>query len=137
MDNKTYISNLGELKVATELAQQNYSIFVNWGGKASCDLIAIKENEIIRVQVKSTTTRNKYGVWVVQLKTVRSNKTQNTIKNFDASTCDLLAIYIAPEDRVLLLPAQQYNGKSIASIKPRKDKPTAGDGTRLESGRGL
>lgn len=111
MDDKTYASNLGELKVAAALAEQHYDVFVGWGGKSVCDLVAHKDGVLYRVQIKTTSTQATSGNWTVQIKSVRHNKTANVIHNFDASKCDMLAIYVLPEDRVVFVdPKLHDNG---------------------------
>lgn len=116
MDSCTRLGGLAELKVAEELLVRGYEIFFGWGGKTSCDLVVIKDSNVIRVQVKGTTQKSRYGKWVVQLKSVRSNRTENVIKKFDASLCDLLGVYIEEEDRVVFLEAEALDGMTEKHI---------------------
>lgn len=116
MDDKTLLGNLAEIKVASHLAERGYEIFWGVGGKTSCDLVVIKDNVASRVQVKGCSFKNGPS-WQVELKSVRSNKTVNKIHNFDSSKCELLAIYIQPEDRVVVLDASLYNDKTAAFVK--------------------
>lgn len=122
MDDRTWLGNLAEIRVAAELLRERYEVFVGWGGKTSCDLIALKDGVLHRVQVKGTRTRSigpkgTVGGYTVQLRSVRSNKTANVVKTFDAGVCDLLGIYIEPEDRVVILKAKGYHGRNTVNIK--------------------
>ena len=62
-----------------------------------------------------TMNRQKTG-WSVQLRTVRPNRTTCVIKNFDNTTCDILAIYIEPEDRILIFKSLDVNVKTSMVI---------------------
>lgn len=119
MDNKTYLGTLSEIKVMCRLVEEGYDVFNQIAGKSPIDMIALKNGELKRVSVKSTQSKNSNSNnWCVQLKTVRSNKTKNTITNFDNTSCEILAIYIEPEDRVILYNAKDILTKTILIIKP-------------------
>lgn len=128
IDAKTKMGNLAELKVATHYAERGCSVFMPWGGKSINDLIIEDANgRAIRVQVKCTSTMSKNGKgWNAQLKSVRSNKTKNVIKNFDGSTSDILAIYIEPEDRLVFLSAKEYDGRSGVTIAANMERCQSG-----------
>jgi hypothetical protein len=70
----------------------------------------------LRVQVKGTGTQSKSGKWITQLKSVRSNRTKNVIYPFDSTLCEIVGIYIAPEDRVVILSSEELHGKSEIRI---------------------
>lgn len=118
MDDKTWLGNLAEIKVAAVLVQHKYEVFMGYGGKTSCDLIAIKDGESIRVQVKGCGTRDTSKSWLVQLRSMRPNRSGTTIKKFDASICDWLGVYIQPEDRVVFYCAATLDGRTAVSVKP-------------------
>lgn len=117
MDNKTWVSSLGESRVVSELIRQGYEVFTQLSGKSSIDLIAYKENILSRVQVKATSTRTKANTgWSVQIKQVRPNRKSNKIKKFDSTTCDILAIYIQPLDKVVLMKSSEIKVTSALTI---------------------
>lgn len=119
MDTKTWLGNLAEIKVASYLIENGYEVFVGWGGKTSCDLICIKDGQLERVQVKGCASRDKKShSWIVQLRSIRSNRSGNTIHKFDGTVCDTLAVYIQPEDRIVLYDALPLDGRNAISIKP-------------------
>ena len=121
MDNKTYLGSLGEAKVISKLTEEKFHIFSQITGKAPFDLIAVKENLLFRVSVKSVEKSDKYNNYVVQLKSVRSNRHTNKIINFDNTSCDLLCVYIVDLDKVVILDAKQITAKSALSLGKREN----------------
>lgn len=103
---------IGELKVSSYFAALGYSIYINVGGKGRSDIVVVKDDISYRVQVKSTRLM-RHGSWKVNLRTNRSKK-----KSWDPSCCDVLAIYIEPEDRVELFDPNKV--KNSLTIKKRK-----------------
>ncbi len=106
MDKITQSSSLGEARTVVELIRQGYDIFTQLNGKAPFDLIAHKNGQISRVEVKSTNqrARSKTG-WIVELRRIRSNKTKNVIHKFDNTKSDIVSVYIEPLDKVILIPS--------------------------------
>jgi hypothetical protein len=109
------IGNLGELAVAKEFARKGYEIYMPVGDNATHDLLVAKDGKIYRVEVKSTSVIRGAG-YVVQIKKVRSNKTKSKITGFDNSLVDILAVYIVPEDRVVLFDAKTVDVKSTLTV---------------------
>lgn len=102
--------------MAAYLMGESYEVYLPLGGKTSCDLIALKHGHLHRVEVKSTATKRPSGNWAVMLKSVRHNRTQNKIKLFNADACDMLAVWVAPLDRVVLIEPQTVHGKGETTI---------------------
>jgi hypothetical protein len=117
----TELGRLGEAKIMAHLVSEGYEVYSPMFGNTSCDMIVIKNGEVSRVECKSTSVKNRYGTYTLMLKKTRSNKTKNVVTNFDASTCDLLALYVGPEDRVVLMDPKSQDGKSQVHIKPLED----------------
>src|SRR4030043_2095565 len=116
MDKKTLAGNLGELKVAAYFAELGYEVYIPWGGKSSSDLVVCIDGESFKIQVKTSSVCNTKS-WLVQLKSVRSNKTGNKILKFDGNICDILAIYIIPEDKVhIIWDPLSLDGRSQINI---------------------
>lgn len=117
MDDKTYLGAIGEAKVIALLTEQKYHVFTQVTGKAPFDLVAYKEGKLYRVSVKTVMKRGKRGAFVVQLKSVRSNRTGNKIIGFDNNSCDILAIYLVEDDEVILMSSSDVKAKSALSIR--------------------
>lgn len=113
MDSKTYASNLSEAKVVADLAQKSYHIFTQTSGKAPFDLVVFKD-KLSRVQIKSCYKSNKNSKYRVMLKTVHTSMKQNVTAKFDATKCDILAIYFIDVDKVCYLdPAPFHNTTEV------------------------
>lgn len=118
MDSKTYASNLSEAKVVADLAQKSFHTFTQTSGKAPFDVVAVKENKLYRIQIKACYKPNKSGGHVIQLRTIHPSATKgNKIVKFDASKCDLLAVYLIDLDKIFYLEAAQFHNKSTVSLK--------------------
>ncbi len=119
MDNKTYISQLSELKVMSDLASKDYHIFCQIGGKAPFDIIAYKDGKTIRISVKSISTDiKKSGKYVAELRRVRSNTKTTAVYKIEKNDFDIMAIYIAKEDKIVYLKIDTVIGRSSINIEP-------------------
>jgi hypothetical protein len=66
------------------------------------DLVVDDGTALHRVQVKTTTYRSPYGVFVVSLATRGGNRSSHTSKDFDPASCDLLYVLTDGGDRYLI-----------------------------------
>ena len=112
---------LGEIKAAAHLVSLGYRIFWPLDSHDKFDLVAFKDNQFLKVQVKSSSFRTKASKsWIVTLDNVTHKSgggvERRTISN---DNCDLLAVYIIPEDRVVILETG-FEGKTRISIKPQE-----------------
>lgn len=108
--------SLGEIAVMKHFAELGYNVYSAVTENAAVDLVVEFDGEYKTVEVKSTSYQYKDG-YKVQLKKVRSNKTENKITNFDPNTVDLLAIYIIPEDKVKILKPNEITAKTEMVIR--------------------
>lgn len=99
-----------------ELVRQGYEVFAPMFGNTYCDLVVCKDKVLKRVEVKSVSYKEGPS-YRVQLAQVRPNRTENVKKKFDSSNSDILAVYIVPENRVVLLHSSEHNGKSSVAVK--------------------
>jgi len=116
MDRKTWLSTLAESRVVSDYIKNGWEVYIQLSGKGSIDLIALKDRTVKRVQVKSTETLAKSGAYIVQLRSIRSNKTQNIIKKLDPLSYDELAVYIVPEDKIYYFTPEEVNMRDSISI---------------------
>jgi hypothetical protein len=117
MDDKTYAGALGEAKVIAALTADKYHVFGQITGKAPFDLVAYKDGKLYKISIKTITGKNRNGTYTVQLKAVRSNRNKNRIINFDNSLCDIVAVYILPEDKIVMLNSNTIIVKSSLTVK--------------------
>lgn len=117
VDSRTRLGNLAEAKVIAKLVEDGFDVFVQLSGKAPFDLVAHRDGELLRVQVKGTSSKTRYGAYQVQLKAVRSNRTRNTIHYFDPCRCDVLAVCVEPLDRVCFVRAEDIKARGQLNLR--------------------
>ncbi len=108
MDDKTYATNVGETVARLYFETKGFHVYVG-SGKSEFDLILSKDRELYTVQVK-TVTVPKYtdsGMYYeVQLKSVRANKTENTIKKFSNAGLDYLVVIDLNNLKIAVIDAE-------------------------------
>lgn len=122
MDDKTWIGGLAELKVMSELAKQRFHVFFQMSGKAPFDLIAYKNNNIVKISVKGSyrkikTTTNSYEI---QIGRVRSNKNKNVIYKFNPYECDIVAVYVNDIDKVFFVKSSDIKNGRVISLREKR-----------------
>ena len=81
------------------------------------DLI-IDDGTLRKVQVKTTGTLNRASkYYIVQLKSVRSNRNKNVIKNFDTTTTDYLFILTGNGDKYVIPCSEIVVGSALTLHK--------------------
>jgi len=115
MDDKTRLGALAEAKVIAHFLEQGFEVYTSVTGKSEVDLILCKDRVLTKVSVKCAT--QVIGKIVrVQLQSVRSNKTENRIIKFDPTSCDILAVYLAPIDKVKIFNAKDITNSFTKNI---------------------
>jgi hypothetical protein len=84
------------------------------------DLVVDDGRELSRVQVKTTTRRSAFGVFVVSLKTNGGNQSFHTAKPFDARACDLLYVLTDARSRYLV-PTSAFAATTTLNMGERMD----------------
>ena len=121
MDSKTYQQIVSELKVALAFAEEEWDVFDSVGGKSPFDLVVHKNGILKRVEVKSCAFVDKWNSYRTELRRIRVNKTKKVVYPFDKNSCDILAIYIVPEDKVCFIDPQKLRGVTSLSLKTKKN----------------
>jgi hypothetical protein len=70
------------------------------------DLVVDDGQQLLRVQVKTTTFRTPYGIYSVQLCTNGGNQSFHTVKRFDPSSCELLDVLTDSRERYVIPTAE-------------------------------
>jgi len=101
--NRKLIGNLGEAKVLAYFVENDYQVYLPFQDNGEYDMVVSREGKIESVSVKSTSVKTGTG-YSVQLRTISRRKDNKvSIKHFDNSQVNILAVYIQPEDRVVIL----------------------------------
>jgi Holliday junction resolvase-like predicted endonuclease len=110
-------ASLGELRAIETFIRKGYEIFKQYTGKESIDFIALKDDKIYRIEVKSTSIF-RHGIWKVGLRKTRNNaKGQRVFKFNDyKDNFDLLVVYIYPKDAILIYHKDEITDQCELSI---------------------
>ena len=101
--------DLGELSAVQWVASNGYSVFIPFGHSRDVDLVGVRDGEILRVQVKTSTFRRN-GRWDVAVCTRGGNQSWNGIvKRFAADRCDRLFV-LTGDGRRWMIPADAVEG---------------------------
>lgn len=117
LDDKTLNGSLAEASVLKKLIAEGWDIFQSFSGKTKFDLVVYREDfGILSVQVKSTTQITASGSYPVTIKSTRSNKSVNTIYNFNVNDQDILAVYIVSIDAIVFYVSKKIKTVSVLTI---------------------
>lgn len=123
MDNKTNAHILGETLAKLYFEVKGYFVYTNSSGKAEFDMVISKDGLVYTVEVKTVSCIKisaKGEYFDIQLKSVRSNTTENIIYNFDNSFIDYLAVVDILTHKVIVISAAEI--KVTGSLRVYRDK---------------
>lgn len=115
--------NLAEAKALAHFVSFGYECFLPFSGVSPIDLIVYGNGALFRVSVKYTSSQANSGNWNVTLKTV-SRRAHNSVNvsNFSNSDCDIVAVYVGPLDKVVLLDSSKITAVAAIVIKDSEDE---------------
>jgi hypothetical protein len=103
--------DLAELKVATDLVERGWTIAIPYGEDSDVDLIAYRDNDIRRVQVKHTCSDGCVVSVRPQSLSLTNGKVRK-VKQYTARTIDWLAVWDRTTDACFYLDASELgNGR--------------------------
>lgn len=109
--------DLAELKIAADLIERGYGIAVPWGEDCDFDLIAYREDELHRVQVKHARSD---GI-VVPVRCNSLSLTNGKVrrrKQYTARTIDWISVWDVSTDRCFHIPASELgDGRTQISLR--------------------
>jgi hypothetical protein len=106
---------VAEAKVVAELVAQSVEVYLPTFGNGVCDLIALCDRQLLRVETKYTARLR--GGYEVSLRSIRANRSQMVVRKFAAANSDVLAVYIEPADRVAFLPSAPLDGRVAITLR--------------------
>ncbi len=123
MDSKTRSHILGESIAKLYFEINNYFVYTNNSGKAEFDLVISKDKELFSVEVKTvsvlkTSTIGEY--YEVQLKSVRSNTSENVIHKFNNSSIDYLVVVDVNTQKLAVFDASEITTTSTMRVYTEK-----------------
>jgi Holliday junction resolvase-like predicted endonuclease len=107
--------DLGELSAMEWLGSKGYGVWLPVGHSPDCDLIADDGDELLRVQVKTSTHYRKCR-WDVTLCTRGGNQSWNGVaKLFSSTRCDRLFVLVA-DGRRWFVPATAVDATTKVAL---------------------
>ena len=125
MDEKGWLGALAEAAVVERMLLERWHVFTSVSGKAPSDLVATKDDVLVRVEVKGCATRTSGGGYAVSLRSVRANRTGFVVRHLDEACSDLLAVYLQPEHVVCFMPTASLAGRNTLTLHghPSESRP--------------
>jgi hypothetical protein len=99
--------NVGELAIAKDLTLRGYSVFAELGDLSRIDLIAVKEERLTRVQVK-TVWDSSDGVVGISSRSSGPGYSYN----YTSRDVDIIALYIADRDDIIYVDIHDVDGSA-------------------------
>ena len=112
MDRKTK-GRLAESKVVSYLIENGYEAYLPFSNNSKYDILAVKDGIIKRISVKFTSVKNKSGAWAVELRQISRRNHRINIDKFDNSEYDFVAVYIGPQNKVVLIDAAMVKTRAL------------------------
>ena len=122
MFSTTDAGRLGEAKAIAKLVEFGWYPFSDLSGKCPVDIIAWKDGAVKTFQVKTTNSLSNAGNYIVQIGSVRPNRTGNVIRKFGSDGVDYLVAYVIPTDRVYFIPSGEITTGRCLTIKERHNE---------------
>ncbi len=113
------IGTLGEVAIAKDLISKGYLVFTEIGDLSKIDLIALKDNKLVRIQVKSYAEKN----GIVNLYTTKSGP--NYHFRYEEDTVDVFAVYVYNRNLIFYVSSKELL-KKRRSLAIRIDEGTSG-----------
>ena len=109
--------SLGLSYAIAYLTKRGYNVSVPLVDNQSYDLVCEVENELKKVQVKTTRFKQNSN-YCIQLKSVRANRTENNIHKFDNKASDYLLAVTEIGD-IYFIPTSNIEAKNSLSLGPK------------------
>lgn len=112
---------LGEAKVLAYFVERGVEVFLPYSDNCHYDLVVYEDGQLKTVSVKYTSASNRSGTsWCVTL-TNTSRRNEGLVTSPYDTAIDILAIYIHPEDRVVLVrDCVNRTGINIRKLEERQ-----------------
>lgn len=122
MDKRNWLGAIAETKAAAEYLRHEWEIYSQTSGKGPFDLVAYKDGQLRRIQVKATGSRNGTSskAYIARLRSVRYNRTSVSMKKLDPLSYDELVIYVEPLDKLFFFTPNEVRNRDTICIHPDK-----------------
>lgn len=126
--------DIGEGIAASWLMQQGYGVWIPFGHSPDCDLLAERDERLLRIQVKTSTVFRK-GRWSVSTCTRGGNRSWNGIvKRLERARFDYLFVVVA-DWNCWFIPSSEVDGLSSVILGgPKYERFRVGPPVPLTAG---
>lgn len=113
--NTKRLGNIGEIKTIAKLVEMQIPVYQAFGDIEKADLIAEFNGKLNKIQVKTSEVFSD-GQFVVDLKSSTIRNKVNYYHKYSADEIDYFAIYNLGADMLLLLPIEEFEGRTSIKI---------------------
>lgn len=120
----------GEIGLSDAIAffgRRGFTVSVPLADNQAYDLLVELDGLVCRVQVKTTTSARRVGVWKVQLATRGGNRSFHTQKAFDPDAVDILFV-LADDGGRWVIPSVEIDARTSLLLYRRYDPYRVGSG---------
>lgn len=111
--------SLGEILVIKRLIELDWNVFTPIHHNSKIDVIAIKDQKIKKIQVKTTTEQRNNSI-ILYLKKSHLNPKYDYV--YDLKDLDYFALCFLPEEKVLFIPTTEIGIQKTFNIKLNDEK---------------
>lgn len=115
MMNTKRLGNIGEIKTIAKLVEMQIPVYQAFGDIEKADLVAEFNGKLNKIQVKTSEVFSD-GQFIVDLKSSTIRNKVNYYHKYSADEIDYFAIYNLGADMLLLLPIEEFGGRTSVKI---------------------
>ena len=116
--------DLGVLKAQVDLAEQGFAIFIPLTEHAPFDLVAYRDKEFLRIQVKYRSI-DKHGTISAQFRSTWNDRNGTHYKDIDKNEVDIFCIYCPETNECYYINPKEFNKSVQLRIMDTKNKQTS------------
>lgn len=113
--------DIGEARAIYEYTRLGYGVSRTLFDSMKYDLVVDLEGHLKKVQVKTTKSKSKYGIYKVSLKTSGGNQSFSKARKREDGDYDLLFI-LSEDGSCWSIPVEELGGRSEISLGVKYDK---------------
>lgn len=113
--NTKRLGNIGEIKTIAKLVEMQIPVYQAFGDIEKADLVAEFNGKLNKIQVKTSEVFSD-GQFIVDLKSSTIRNKVNYYHKYSADEIDYFAIYNLGADMLLLLPIEEFEGRTSVKI---------------------
>ena len=126
--NTKRLGNIGEIKTIAKLVEMQIPVYQAFGDIEKADLVAEFNGKLNKIQVKTSEVFEN-GSFIVDLTSSTIRKKLDYKHKYSADEIDYFAIYNLGADMLLLLPIEEFEGRTAIKInvpyKPSRNQHKA------------